>query len=33
MVKSLAQEQFDIKHANEMEIAKRELARRALDTI
>ncbi len=33
MAKSLQQEEFDIKHANEVELAKRELARRALDTI
>ncbi len=33
MAKTLAQEEFDIKHANEVELAKRELTRRALDTI
>lgn len=33
MAKSLSQEAFEIKHANEMELAKRELTRRALDTI
>ena len=32
-VKTLAQEQFETKHQNEMELAKRELARQALDTI
>lgn len=33
MAKTLAQEEFEIKHANEVELAKRELTRRALDTI
>jgi hypothetical protein len=33
MPKTLAQEQFEIKHANELEIAKRELTRRQLDII
>lgn len=33
MAKTLQQEEFDIKHANEVELAKRELTRRALDTI
>lgn len=33
MPKSLAQEQFELKHATEMEIATRELQRRSLDTI
>lgn len=33
MAKTLAQEAFEIKHANEVELAKRELTRRALDTI
>lgn len=33
MAKTLQQEAFDIKHANEVELAKRELTRRTLDTI
>ncbi len=33
MAKSIQQEEFELKHANEVELAKRELARRALDTI
>lgn len=33
MAKSIAQEEFDVKHANEVELAKRELTRRQLDTI
>lgn len=33
MPKTLAQEEFDLRHDNEMELAKRELTRRALDTI
>jgi|GEM_PF-4150196 len=33
MAKSLAQEQFDLKHAQEMEIATRELMRRSHDLI
>lgn len=33
MAKSIAQEQFDLKHANEMELVHRELARRSHDII
>lgn len=33
MVKSLAQEQFELKHQEEVELAKRELERRSLDII